>query len=161
MANLGRGCCQVRPPPQRVTPPSRPHKLKETSDSLRRLEEKSEIGPPRPYLCTVRVEVDFFLFLVVITPPTYLTLFLSCLFVLLRGSLFAISVRMVLYIRVLRLLLGAQTSLYYYVSSYSYMCVLILLYMCPHTPIYISAYSYICVLILLYVCPHNSGAALQ
>jgi predicted ABC-type exoprotein transport system permease subunit len=37
------------------------------------------------------------------------------------------------------------------VSSYWYICVLILLYMCPHTAIYASSYCYICVLILLYV----------
>jgi hypothetical protein len=36
-----------------------------------------------------------------------------------------------------------------YVSSYYYcMCVLILLYMCPHTTV--------CVLILLYMCPHTT-----
>ena len=43
-----------------------------------------------------------------------------------------------------------------YVSSYYHMCVLILLYTCPHTTIYhttiyISSYYPICVLILLYV----------
>ena len=52
-----------------------------------------------------------------------------------------------------------------YVSSYYYICVLILLYMCPHTTIcvlilpymcphttiYVSSYYYICVLILLHV----------
>ena len=52
-----------------------------------------------------------------------------------------------------------------YVSSYCFLCVLIILYMrphtamyacsyccmCPHTAIYVSSYSYICVLILLYV----------
>jgi hypothetical protein len=38
-----------------------------------------------------------------------------------------------------------------YVSSSCYICVLILLYMCPHTAIYVSSYCYICVLILLYV----------
>jgi hypothetical protein len=38
-----------------------------------------------------------------------------------------------------------------YVSSYSYISsVCILLYMCPHT-IYVSSYYYICVLILLYI----------
>ncbi len=26
--------------------------------------------------------------------------------------------------------------------------------MCPHTAIYVSLYSYMCVLILLYMCPH-------
>jgi hypothetical protein len=36
-----------------------------------------------------------------------------------------------------------------HVSSYYYICVLILLYMCPHTTIYVSSYYYICVLILL------------
>jgi hypothetical protein len=41
-----------------------------------------------------------------------------------------------------------------YVASYSYIFVLILLYMCPHTAIYVSSYSYMCVLILLYMCPH-------
>jgi hypothetical protein len=47
-----------------------------------------------------------------------------------------------------------------YVSAYYYICVRILLYMCPHTTVYlsstttticVSAYYYICVLILLYV----------
>jgi hypothetical protein len=39
-----------------------------------------------------------------------------------------------------------------------YICVLILLYMCPHTTIYVSSYCYICVLILLYMCPHTADA---
>jgi hypothetical protein len=43
-----------------------------------------------------------------------------------------------------------------YVSSYSYICVLVLLHMCPHTPTYVSSYSYICVLILLHMCPHTA-----
>ncbi len=43
-----------------------------------------------------------------------------------------------------------------YVSSYYYVCVLILLYMCPHTIMCVSSYCYICVLILLYVCPHSA-----
>ncbi len=47
-----------------------------------------------------------------------------------------------------------------YVSSYCYVCVLMLLYMCLHTAIYVSLYCYIvcpsvCVLILLYMCPHT------
>jgi len=41
-----------------------------------------------------------------------------------------------------------------YVSSYCYKCVLILLYMCPHTTIYVSSYYYICVLILLRILLH-------
>jgi hypothetical protein len=41
-----------------------------------------------------------------------------------------------------------------YVSSYSYIRVLILLYTCPRTPTCVSSYSYIRVLILLYMCPH-------
>jgi hypothetical protein len=36
------------------------------------------------------------------------------------------------------------------------MCVLILLYMCPHTAVYVSSYCCMCVLILLYVCPHTA-----
>ena len=54
-----------------------------------------------------------------------------------------------------------------YVSSCSYMCVLILLYVssysdiyllillnvCPHTPTCVSSYSFVCVLILVYMCP--------
>ena len=54
-----------------------------------------------------------------------------------------------------------------YVSVYYYICVLILLYMCPqvvldgsaasqsllYTPTCVSSYCYICVLILLYMCP--------
>jgi hypothetical protein len=49
----------------------------------------------------------------------------------------------------------------HYVSSYYYICVLILLYLssyyyiCPHTTICVSSYYYICVLILLYVCPQT------
>ncbi len=63
---------------------------------------------------------------------------------------------------------------YMYVSAYYLMCVLMLLYMCPHTTVYVpscyyicalcyymcvfillyvSLYYYICVLILLYMCP--------
>jgi hypothetical protein len=38
-----------------------------------------------------------------------------------------------------------------YVSAYYSICVLILLYMCPHTAIYVSAYYSVCVLMLLYV----------
>jgi hypothetical protein len=34
-----------------------------------------------------------------------------------------------------------------YVSSYCYICVLIMLYMCPHTAMYVSSYCYVCVLI--------------
>jgi hypothetical protein len=33
------------------------------------------------------------------------------------------------------------------VSSYDYMC--------PHSTIYVSSYYHICVLILLYMCPHR------
>ena len=36
-----------------------------------------------------------------------------------------------------------------FVSSYSYICVLIQLHMYPHTATYVSSYSYICVLIQL------------
>jgi hypothetical protein len=45
-----------------------------------------------------------------------------------------------------------------YVSSYCYVCVLLLLYMCPHAAIYVSSYCYtaISVLILLYMCPHTA-----
>jgi hypothetical protein len=50
-----------------------------------------------------------------------------------------------------------------YVSSYCYICVLIqlymcphTLYMCPHTTIYVSSYCYICVLIQVYMCPHTA-----
>ncbi len=43
-----------------------------------------------------------------------------------------------------------------YVSPYCYICVLILLYVCPHTAIYVSSYCCICVLILLYMCPHSA-----
>ncbi len=50
----------------------------------------------------------------------------------------------------------ALASAAVYVSAYSYICVLIRLYMCPHTTIYVSSNSYImCVLILLYMCPQN------
>jgi len=37
-----------------------------------------------------------------------------------------------------------------------YMCVLILLYMCPHTAMYVSSYYYICVLIVLYIYRHTA-----
>ncbi len=36
-----------------------------------------------------------------------------------------------------------------------YVCVRILLYMCPYTPTYVSVYYHICVLILLYTCLHT------
>ena len=51
-----------------------------------------------------------------------------------------------------------RTSIY--VSSYSYICVLmqvglvagrILVHLCPRTSAYVSSYSYICVLVLVYV----------
>jgi uncharacterized membrane protein YgcG len=38
-----------------------------------------------------------------------------------------------------------------YMSSYYYICVLILSYMCPHTAIYVSSYE----LILLHMCPRS------
>jgi hypothetical protein len=38
---------------------------------------------------------------------------------------------------------------YFNVRLLYYICVLILIYMCPHTTIYVSSYYYICVLILL------------
>jgi hypothetical protein len=37
-----------------------------------------------------------------------------------------------------------------------YICVLILLYMCPHIAVYVSSYCCICVLMLLYMCPHTA-----
>ncbi len=37
-------------------------------------------------------------------------------------------------------------------TSYCYICVLILLHMCPHTATYVSSYCYICALILLHMC---------
>ncbi len=40
---------------------------------------------------------------------------------------------------------------YYYISS-----VLIPLYVCPHSTKYVSSYCYICVLILLYMWPHTT-----
>jgi hypothetical protein len=42
---------------------------------------------------------------------------------------------------------GPHTSTY--VSAYCYVCVLILLHVCPRTAIYSSSYCYICVFILL------------
>jgi hypothetical protein len=42
-----------------------------------------------------------------------------------------------------------------YVSSCYYICVLMLLYMCPHATMYVSSCYYICVLILLYMCPET------
>jgi len=61
-------------------------------------------------------------------------------------------------------------------SSYAYMCVLMLLcmcphtalyeappagvssyaYICPHTAMYVSSYCYICALMLLHMCPHTA-----
>ena len=41
------------------------------------------------------------------------------------------------------------------------MCVLILLYVCPHTPVTPICYSYMCVLILLHVCPHTTMCVLM
>ena len=52
------------------------------------------------------------------------------------------------------------SGLYYvtltYLSSYSYMSVLILLRTCPHTPTYVSSYSYVRVLVLLHARPHTA-----
>jgi hypothetical protein len=42
------------------------------------------------------------------------------------------------------------------VSSCCYICVLILLYMCPHTATYVSSCCYMCVLMLLYMCSHTA-----
>jgi hypothetical protein len=48
------------------------------------------------------------------------------------------------------------------VFSYYCVCVLILLYVCPHTTVHVSSYSYMCphpttcVRILLYMCPHTN-----
>jgi hypothetical protein len=54
--------------------------------------------------------------------------------------------------------MGSRTSgMCVHVSSYYYICVLILLYMCPHTTtMYVSSCYYVCVLILLYMCPHTT-----
>jgi hypothetical protein len=46
----------------------------------------------------------------------------------------------------------SQTRLQRGLSS-CYICVLILLYMCPHTAIYVSSHCYICCLILQHLCP--------
>ena len=45
-------------------------------------------------------------------------------------------------------------------SSYCYVCALILLCMRPHTAIYVSSYCYVCVFILLYagITPHLSAS---
>jgi hypothetical protein len=48
--------------------------------------------------------------------------------------------------------LSRDISLQHEQSSYCYICVLILLYMCPHTTMCVSAYYYICVLMLLCIC---------
>ena len=39
-------------------------------------------------------------------------------------------------------------------AAYYYVCVLILLCLCPHASIYVFSYYYTCVLILLHMCPH-------
>jgi hypothetical protein len=44
-----------------------------------------------------------------------------------------------------------EHNLLLYVSSYCYICVLMLLCMCPHTAMYVSSYFYICALILVYM----------
>jgi hypothetical protein len=44
------------------------------------------------------------------------------------------------------------SSCCYRCVTYCYVCVLILLYMCPHTAIYVSSCCYRCVLMLLYMC---------
>jgi hypothetical protein len=41
-------------------------------------------------------------------------------------------------------------------ALYSCLCVLILLYMCPHTTIHVPSYCYTCVLILPYMCLHTA-----
>ena len=48
-----------------------------------------------------------------------------------------------------------QTAIY--MSSCCYVCVLMLLYMCPHAAIYVSSFCYICVLMLLYMCRNISS----
>ncbi len=50
----------------------------------------------------------------------------------------------------------ARPAIYRACSSY-YICVLILLHMCPHTTTYVSSYYYICVLILLHMSPHTTA----
>ena len=73
---------------------------------------------------------------------------------ILRWTHSAVCVSPYCYIRIL-----LQTSicvLILYVSSYYYMCVLILLYMCPNTTIYVSSYYYIRVPILINMCPHTT-----
>ena len=47
-------------------------------------------------------------------------------------------------------------KLLYVSCEYFHVCVLILLYMCPHTTIYVSSCYYLCVLILLYMCPRTA-----
>jgi hypothetical protein len=47
-------------------------------------------------------------------------------------------------------------SSYYYMCPHTTICFLILLCMCPHTTVYVSSYYYVCVLILLYMCPHTT-----
>jgi hypothetical protein len=53
-----------------------------------------------------------------------------------------------------------HTTAALYVSSYCYICVPILLYMCPHTAIYVSWYCYIRVLILVYPGAVDENAAI-
>ncbi len=43
-----------------------------------------------------------------------------------------------------------------FVSSCYYICVLILLCMFPRSTTYVSSYYYVCVLVLLYMCPHTT-----
>ena len=51
---------------------------------------------------------------------------------------------------------SGKTSTILYVSSYSYIRVLMLLYMCPHTAMYVFSYCYVCVIMLIYMCPHTA-----
>ncbi len=59
-----------------------------------------------------------------------------------------VSIYTCLYICVLSLVLYAR-----------YICVPILLYICPHTAIHAAAYCYICVRMILYMRPHSAKYA--
>jgi len=62
-----------------------------------------------------------------------------------RSEARRLCARAAAYVSLLQVLLSQSSS----VSSYYYICVLILLYICPHTATYVSSYCYICVLCVL------------
>ncbi len=50
--------------------------------------------------------------------------------------------------------IAGKASTILYLSSYSYIFILILLNVCPHTAMYVSSYCFMCVIMLICMCPH-------